>query len=97
MKVFQMYKILELCKQSYSILQQETGDNYNYNAAIPLKEAISILEKSIEKNKKYYCGGCRFYNGRGLCIHLNSTDECADRDSNHTCDIGKFQPKSMNT
>jgi len=39
------------------------------------------------------CGNCVFYNNRGLCTHVSSTCDCADRDSDYECDIDRFKAR----
>ena len=42
------------------------------------------------KNSKL-CGYCCFYSKKGLCEHILSNDNCADRDSEDSCNINQFK------
>lgn len=68
-----------------------------------LKEeyAKDILEKEEKFNKMKeakLCGTCYFYDSNGFCNNAKSLDDCADRDSDRTCDNGqyKYDEKRMN-
>jgi hypothetical protein len=70
--------IVELCDY------QTKYENWDCKA-ISFEEALSPFE-----NNKKKCGDCIYYNINGFCIHTESIDSCADRDSHHTCDINSF-------
>ena len=60
-----------------------------------------ILEKEERFNKMKeakLCGTCYFYDSNGFCDNAKSLDDCADRDSDRTCDNGqyKYDEKRMN-
>lgn len=61
-----------------------------------LKEeyAKAILEKEERFNKMKeakLCGTCCFYDSNGFCDNAKSLDDCADRDSDRTCDIDEYK------
>lgn len=50
-------------------------------------------EKANTKIWDEMCSDCKWYSKKGYCTHRMSTDKCADRDGDATCDNDSFEGK----
>lgn len=83
--------------KNYNISRQRIHQILKEVELYQLKNRKAIRQKEeeiLKEKKKKLCGSCCFYNSNGFCNHFDSSDECADRDSDRTCDIGQYKYKN---
>lgn len=81
-----LIKIYNLSRQRlHQIFKQEKLKEENPKAILEKEEKFNKMKEAK------LCGTCCFYDSNGFCDDAKSLDDCADRDSDRTCDNGQYK------